>query len=56
MRLRFAVSGHAPKAEAKSPAPDAKPQVDATKAPSGGTNEAATATNDQAKTEAATGS
>jgi two-component system, NtrC family, nitrogen regulation sensor histidine kinase NtrY len=56
MRLRFAVSGQAPKAEAKPPARDAKPQVDETKAPSGGTNEAATATNDQAKTEAATGS
>src|SRR3954453_23822104 len=48
MRLRFAVSGQAPKAEAK-------PQVDETKAPSGGTNEAASATNDEAKTEAATG-
>jgi two-component system nitrogen regulation sensor histidine kinase NtrY len=56
MRLRFAVSGQAPKAEAKPLARDAKPQVDETKAPSGGTNEAATATNDQAKTEAATGS
>ena len=56
MRLRFAVSGQAPKAEAKPPGSDAKPQVDATKAPSGGTNEAASATNDQAKTEAATGS
>src|ERR1044071_9328031 len=55
MRLRFAVSGHAPKAEAKPPGSDAKPQVDETKAPSGGTNEAATATNDEAKTEAATG-
>ena len=55
MRLRFAVSGHAPKAEAKPPAPDAKPQVDETKAPSGETNEAATATNDEAKIEAATG-
>jgi two-component system nitrogen regulation sensor histidine kinase NtrY len=48
MRLRFAVTGHAPKAEAK-------PQVDQTNAPSGETNEAATATNDEAKTEAATG-
>src|SRR3954465_2057733 len=28
MRLRFSVSGHAPKAEAKSPGSDAKPQVD----------------------------
>jgi two-component system nitrogen regulation sensor histidine kinase NtrY len=55
MRLRFAVSGHAPKAEAKPPGSDAKPQVDETKAPSGGTNEAASATNDEAKTEAATG-
>jgi len=55
MRLRFAVSGHAPKAEAKHPSPDAKPQIDETKAPSGETNEAATATNDEAKTEAATG-
>src|SRR5438132_359028 len=51
MRLRFAVSGHAPKAEAEHPSPDAKPQIDETKAPSGETNEAATATNDQAKTE-----
>ena len=55
MRLRFAVSGHAPKAEAKPPGSDAKPQVDQTKAPSGETNEAASATNDEAKTEAATG-
>src|SRR6478752_6457245 len=55
MRLRFAVSGQAPKAEAKPPGSDAKPQVDETKAPSGGTNEAASATNDEAKTEAATG-
>src|SRR3954447_22058064 len=55
MRLRFAVSGHAPKAEAKPPGSDAKLQVDETKAPSGGTNEAASATNDEAKTEAATG-
>jgi len=56
MRLRFAVSGQAPKAEAKPTARDAKAQVDETKAPSGGTNEAAAATNDQTKTEAATGS
>ena len=55
MRLRFAVSGHAPKADAKLPASEAKPQADETKAPSGETNEAASATNDQAKTEAATG-
>jgi two-component system nitrogen regulation sensor histidine kinase NtrY len=66
MRLRFAVSGQAPKAEAKPQASDAKPsnakpldvkpQADVTKAPSGETIEAAKATNDQAKTEAATGS
>jgi two-component system nitrogen regulation sensor histidine kinase NtrY len=55
MRLRFAVSGHAPKAEAKQPDSGAKPQVDATKAASGETNEAASATNDEARTEAATG-
>jgi two-component system nitrogen regulation sensor histidine kinase NtrY len=55
MRLRFAVSGHAPKAEAKLPGSDARLHVDQTKAPSGETNEAASATNDQAKTEAATG-
>jgi two-component system, NtrC family, nitrogen regulation sensor histidine kinase NtrY len=55
MRLRFAVSGHAPKAEAKQRGSDAKPQVDETKTPVGGTNEAAIATNDEAKTEAATG-
>src|SRR4051812_30713482 len=55
MRLRFAVSGHAPMAEARLPASEAKPQADETKAPSGGTNEAASATNDEAKTEAATG-
>src|SRR6266550_2145834 len=45
MRLRFAVTGHAPKAEAKQPSPEARPQAEETKAPSGGTNEAATATN-----------
>jgi two-component system nitrogen regulation sensor histidine kinase NtrY len=55
MRLRFAVSGHAPKAEAKPPDSNAKPPVDETKAPSGETNEAASATNDEARTEAATG-
>jgi len=55
MRLRFAVSGHAPKAEAKQPDSGAKQPVDETKAASGETNEAASATNDQAKTKAATG-
>ncbi|WP_028346103.1 sensor histidine kinase NtrY-like [Bradyrhizobium murdochi] len=44
MRLRFAVSGHAP----KHPAPETKPQIDET-------NKAASATNDETKTEAATG-
>ena len=56
MRLRFAVSGHAPKAGAKLPDSDAKPQVDETKAPSGETDQAASATNDETRTEAATGS
>jgi two-component system nitrogen regulation sensor histidine kinase NtrY len=55
MRLRFAVSGHAPKAEAKQPDSGAKQPVDETKAASGETNEAASATNDEARTEAATG-
>ena len=48
-------SGHAPKAGAKQPDSDAKPQVDETKVPSGETNEAASATNDETRTEAATG-
>jgi len=56
MRLRFAVSGHAPKAEAKVPSPEAKPQVDETKALSGETDEAASATNHETKIQAATGS
>src|SRR5215211_5797709 len=55
MRLRFAVSGHAPKVEVKQPNSGAKPQVDETKAPSGETNGAASATNDESRTEAATG-
>ncbi|WKA25572.1 sensor histidine kinase NtrY-like [Bradyrhizobium roseum] len=55
MRLRFAVSGHAPKAEVK-PGADEKPHPNETKPPSGETSEAAAATNDRAKTEAATGS
>jgi two-component system nitrogen regulation sensor histidine kinase NtrY len=55
MRLRFAVSGHAPKAGAKVPSPEEKPQVDETKAPSGETNEAASTTNDETKIRAATG-
>lgn len=49
MRLRFAVSGHAPKAEIKEPAPE-------TKRPASETSEPAEATNNEAKIEAATGS
>ncbi|CAN7303362.1 PAS domain-containing sensor histidine kinase [Bradyrhizobium sp. LjRoot220] len=55
MRLRFAVSGHAPKVEVKEPAAAAKEQGDETKAPSSETNEAANATNDEPKIKAATG-
>jgi two-component system, NtrC family, nitrogen regulation sensor histidine kinase NtrY len=49
MRLRFAVSGHAPKAEAKEPAPE-------TKQPASETAKPAEATNNEPKIEAATGS
>jgi two-component system, NtrC family, nitrogen regulation sensor histidine kinase NtrY len=56
MRLRFAVTGQAQKPEAKPQDSSANPQAGATKAPSGETIEAAGATHDQAKTEAATGS
>src|SRR5438874_8452306 len=55
MRLRFAISGHAPKAEEKEPAPETKQPASETDGPDDPTNEAASATNDQAKTEAATG-
>jgi two-component system, NtrC family, nitrogen regulation sensor histidine kinase NtrY len=48
MRLRFAISGHAPKPEAKEQAPE-------TKQPASGTVEPANATNNEAKIEAATG-
>jgi len=48
MRLRFAVSGHAPKAEEKEPGPE-------TKQPASETNGPADATNNEAKIEAATG-
>jgi two-component system nitrogen regulation sensor histidine kinase NtrY len=48
MRLRFAVSGHAPKVEAKEPVPETKP-------PESETIEPAATTNDQVKIEAATG-
>jgi two-component system nitrogen regulation sensor histidine kinase NtrY len=47
MRLRFAISGHAPKAEAKAQAE--------TKQPASETSELADATNNEAKIEAATG-
>lgn len=55
MRLRFAVSGQAPKAEAKEPAAAVKEQGGETKAPASETNEAANATNDEPKIKAATG-
>jgi two-component system nitrogen regulation sensor histidine kinase NtrY len=48
MRLRFAISGHAPKAEVKEPGP-------VTKQPASETNGPAEATNNEAKIEAATG-
>jgi len=48
MRLRFAVSGHAPKVEAKEPVPETKP-------PEAETIKPAATTNNQAKIEAATG-
>ena len=53
MRLRFAVTGHAPKTGANEPSPQAGQQDGQTKAPAGETNEAASATNDEAKIEAA---
>src|SRR5712675_1964615 len=49
MRLRFAISGHAPKAEVKEPGPE-------TKQPASETNGPAEATNHETKIEAATGS
>jgi two-component system nitrogen regulation sensor histidine kinase NtrY len=49
MRLRFAISGHAPKAEVKEPAPE-------TKQPASATMEPADATDDESKIEATTGS
>src|ERR1700686_4166853 len=49
MRLRFAISGHAPKAEAKEPAPETKP-------PASETAEPADVTNNETKIKAATGS
>jgi two-component system, NtrC family, nitrogen regulation sensor histidine kinase NtrY len=55
MRLRFAVSGQARKADGKDHAATTKGQEGETNPPSSGTNEAANATNDETKTEAATG-
>jgi two-component system nitrogen regulation sensor histidine kinase NtrY len=51
MRLRFAVSGHAPKAEAKEQASESNQ----TKEPASGTTEPASATNNETKIKAATG-
>jgi len=48
MRLRFAISGHAPKAEVKEPAPETKRSATET-------DGSADATNNEAKIEAATG-
>jgi two-component system nitrogen regulation sensor histidine kinase NtrY len=48
MRLRFAISGHAPKTEAKEQASEIKP-------PESTTNQPAETTNDETKIEAATG-
>jgi two-component system, NtrC family, nitrogen regulation sensor histidine kinase NtrY len=55
MRLRFAISGHAPKPEAKEQGPEAKEQARETKQPASGTVEPANATNNETKIEAATG-
>jgi two-component system nitrogen regulation sensor histidine kinase NtrY len=55
MRLRFAISGQAPKPEAKEQAPDAKEQARETKQPASGTVEPTDATNNETKIEAATG-
>src|ERR1700730_7301671 len=49
MRLRFAISGHAPKPEVKEPAPETKP-------PASETAEPADVTNNETKIKAATGS
>ena len=55
MRLRFAISGEAAKPEVKEPSLEAREQGAETKAPKSETNEAASATNDETKIEAATG-
>jgi two-component system nitrogen regulation sensor histidine kinase NtrY len=53
MRLRFAIAGHAPKAEAKPPPPETKPPAPETIEPQETTNP--DTTNNEAKIEAATG-
>ncbi len=55
MRLRFAISGEAPKAGGKEQAATTKVQEGETKPPSSGTNETASVTNDETTVEAATG-
>jgi two-component system nitrogen regulation sensor histidine kinase NtrY len=56
MRLRFAVSGQAPKAGAREESADAKAPGDQTKAPPVETNATASATNDETRFKAASGS
>ena len=56
MRLRFAVSGHAPKAEAKESSRRQSRRMTKQKRRRSETNEAAAATNHETKIEAATGS
>lgn len=53
MRLRFAIAGHAPKAEAKPPPPETKPPAPQTIEPQETTNP--DTTNNETKIEAATG-
>jgi two-component system nitrogen regulation sensor histidine kinase NtrY len=55
MRLRFAISGHAPKVEVKEQAADANEQAAETKTSARETAEPAQTTNDETKIEAATG-
>jgi two-component system, NtrC family, nitrogen regulation sensor histidine kinase NtrY len=55
MRLRFAISGQPPKAEAKEQPPETKAQADETNTPVSETIEPASTTNSDTKTEAATG-
>jgi two-component system nitrogen regulation sensor histidine kinase NtrY len=55
MRLRFAVSGHAPKVEVKEPAPETNEQSTETKEAAPETIEPTSTTNDETKIKAATG-